>query len=250
MAENKVKDGNYYVVQSFMVKDLKLKGLEKDVYAIIYGFSQAENQTFTGSLQYLADWTNSTKQGILKTLNSLVDKGLIARKENIINNVKFVEYYSTEFNRGIKQSLMGDIKQSLINNIDNNNITDKIENKVSKKESKKSFDEIIAENFENEKVKTELIEFIKMRKQIKKPMTNRALEILIKKLKEMSNNDCDLMVKLLDQSIEHGWQTIYELKDNKTYQNPAEEKPKFIQNKYSKEELDGLFDNIDDIKLV
>lgn len=119
MTENRVKDGNYYVVQSFMVKDLKLKGLEKDVYAIIYGFSQAENQTFTGSLQYLADWTNSTKQGILKTLNSLVERNLICKKENIINGVKFVEYYSTQFNTPIKESLMG-IKESLTNNINNN----------------------------------------------------------------------------------------------------------------------------------
>ena len=129
--ENRVKDGNYYVVQGFMVKDLELKGLEKDVYAIIYGFSQAENQTFTGSLQYLADWTNSSKQGILKCLNSLIEKGLIAKKENVINNVKFVEYYSTEFNGGIKQSLTGGIKQSLTNNIDYNNIVDIYNSKCS-----------------------------------------------------------------------------------------------------------------------
>ena len=46
MVENKVKDGNYYVIQSFMVNELHLKGLERDVYAIIYGFSQSENQRF------------------------------------------------------------------------------------------------------------------------------------------------------------------------------------------------------------
>lgn len=120
--ETRVKDGNYYVVQSFMIKELGLKGLEKDVYAIIYGFSQAENQTFKGSLQYLADWTNSTKQGILKTLNSLINKGLIGRKDCIVNNVKLVEYYTTEFNGGIKLSLIGGGKQSLTNNI---NILDK-----------------------------------------------------------------------------------------------------------------------------
>lgn len=120
--ETRVKDGNYYVVQSFMIKELGLKGLEKDVYAIIYGFSQAENQTFKGSLQYLADWTNSTKQGILKTLNSLINKGLIDRKDCIVNNVKLVEYYTTEFNGGVKLSLMGGGKQSLTNNI---NILDK-----------------------------------------------------------------------------------------------------------------------------
>lgn len=122
MAESRIKDGNYYVVQSFMVKEFKLKGLEKDVFAIIYGFSQAENQWFDGSLQYLADWTTSTKQGVLNALKSLQEKNLIIKEDIFVNGVKFVKYRSTQFNTLIKQSLIPPIKQSLINNIDNNNI--------------------------------------------------------------------------------------------------------------------------------
>ena len=130
----KIKDGNYIVIQSFMINELELKGNELLIYAIIYGFSQDGEQKFTGSLQYLANWTNSTKQGVLKNLKYLVEKGYIQRKENIINGVKFVEYYSTEFNRGIKQSLMGGIKQSLLNNIDINNINNNI---IKEKEIKR-----------------------------------------------------------------------------------------------------------------
>jgi uncharacterized phage protein (TIGR02220 family) len=109
-----------------MVKELGLKGLEKEVYAIIYGFSQAENQKFDGSLQYLADWTLSTKQGIMKVLKNLQDKGLINKEEEYKNGVKFVKYYTTEFNRGGKLSLTECIKHSLTNNIDNNNISNNI----------------------------------------------------------------------------------------------------------------------------
>ena len=123
MAESRVKDGNYYVVQSFMVKELGLKGLEKDVYAIIYGFSQAESQRFDGSLQYLADWTQSTKQGVMKALKSLHEKGLIEKEEEFKNGIKFVKYYSTGFNRDSKQNLMGGSKQSLPNIIKDNNKT-------------------------------------------------------------------------------------------------------------------------------
>lgn len=121
---SKVKDGNYIVIQAFMVKDLKLKGNELLIYAAIYGFSQTENQAFTGSLQYLADWTNSTKQGVIKNLKSLVAKGYITKDEQYINGVKFCEYRTTEFNgvlnkveNPIKQSLTPPIKQSLPNNI-------------------------------------------------------------------------------------------------------------------------------------
>lgn len=139
---SKVKNENYIVIQGFMVKELKLKGNELLIYSIIYGFSQTDNQRFTGGLQYLADWTNSTKQGVIKNLKSLVEKGYIQKEDKIINGVKFCEYYATELNKvlnkveqGIKQSLtptkqslMGGGKQSLNNNIDINNINNNISN--------------------------------------------------------------------------------------------------------------------------
>lgn len=117
---SKLNDNNYINIQSFMVKDLKLKGNELLVYAIIFGFSQTEETAFTGGLQYLAEWTNSTKQGVIKNLKSLAEKGFIVKDERYVSGVKFCEYRSTLFNgvlnsntpeavniveRGIKQSL-------------------------------------------------------------------------------------------------------------------------------------------------
>lgn len=101
-----------------MVKDLKLKGNELIVFAIIYGFTQAENQSYTGSLQYLADWTNCTKQGVLNNLRSLLSKGLIVKKDTFLNGVKFVEYRSNYFNRVLK-NFEYPIKNFLPNNIEN-----------------------------------------------------------------------------------------------------------------------------------
>lgn len=118
---NKVKDGNFITIQAFMVKDLQLKGNELLIYAVIYGFSQNGEDAFSGSLSYICEWTNSTKQGVLKNLKALIDKGLIEKKETYKNGVKFNEYRATEFTP-IKQSLTGGIKQSLPNNIDINNI--------------------------------------------------------------------------------------------------------------------------------
>ena len=143
---------NYIVIQGWMVTELGLKGNELLVYALIYGFSQTKGQVFNGSLQYLADWTNSTKQGVLKNLKSLVEKGLIEKKETIFNGVKSCEYYSTKFNGvkqsligGIKQSLTGGIKQSLTNNIEIDNIDrDNIERKNIKKEK----DSLLIEEFD------------------------------------------------------------------------------------------------------
>ena len=88
---SRVKPENFITIQGWMVK-MGMKGNELLVYAIIYGFSQAEEQCFKGSLRYLADWTNSTKQGVTKNLKSLVDKGYIVKRDIYINGVKYCEY--------------------------------------------------------------------------------------------------------------------------------------------------------------
>lgn len=139
----KVNDENYINIMGWMVNKLHLKGNELLIYAIIYGFSQAEQQTFSGSLQYLADWTNSTRQGVMKNLKSLLDKGLIEKKDININGVKFCEYCTTEllgvYNkvyRGVQQSLTGGVQQSLHNNINIDNTNNNINNNISEKRFK------------------------------------------------------------------------------------------------------------------
>lgn len=148
MKESKVKDENYINIQGWMVTKLGLKGNELLIYAIIYGFSQAEDQAFNGSLQYLADWTNSTKQGVTKNLKALVEKEYIEKEEKYINNVKFCEYRTTKFNTSLnkveypmQQSLTGyttkfntPMQQSLTNNI-NDNIINKLDNIIELKDN-------------------------------------------------------------------------------------------------------------------
>lgn len=133
MAGNKVNRENYIHVAGWMIKDLKLKGNELLIYACIYGFTQTENQVYNGGLQYLADWTNTSKQSVLNNLNSLIEKDLIVKNEKYINGVKFCEYYSKNLNsvlknfeQPIQKSLTGDIQKSLTNNIEVNN---KVNNK-------------------------------------------------------------------------------------------------------------------------
>lgn len=142
---SKVKDENFISISGWMVTRLGLKGNELLVYAIIYGFSQDDETRFTGSLQYLADWTNSTKQSCIKCLKSLAEKGYITKYEKIVNGVKFCEYQafkpksmvvnkveqgSKQSSHGIKQSLTGGIKQSLPNILDNNTLDNTLDNNI------------------------------------------------------------------------------------------------------------------------
>ena len=107
MKESKVNPEQYIVLQGWMVSELNLKGNELIVYACIHGFSQLEGQVFSGSLQYLADWTNSTRQGVVKCLKSLIEKGYIEKADKVINNVKFCEYRTTKFNGGCTTKFNG-----------------------------------------------------------------------------------------------------------------------------------------------
>lgn len=89
----------------------------------------------------------------------------------------------------------------------------KKEIEMLKKERKKetNYDKIINSMVEDEEVKNSIYEFIKMRKLIKKPMTDRALTMLINKLEKLSS-DKDIQIKILEKSILKNWTDIYELK--------------------------------------
>lgn len=245
---SKVKEENYISISGWMVTSLRLKGNELLVYAIIYGFSQDYETRFTGSLQYLADWTNSTKQSCIKCLKSLIEKGYITKHENIVNGVKFCEYQAVKpksmvvnkVEHGSKQSLMGGSKQSLHNTIDNNTLGNNIEIKKERKNKSKSYDEQIAEYTGNEELQDALKAFIQMRAFIKKPMTEYALKLMLKKLDEMGNTD-NTKIAILNQSITNNWQGIFPLKDGNTKHEKQPEK-KYDQNGYeSEEELMAMF---------
>jgi 5-methylcytosine-specific restriction endonuclease McrA len=63
---------------------------------------------------------------------------------------------------------------------------------------------------------TDLIEalksFVEFRKKIKKPMTERAVTLLLKELDKLSTID-EVKIAILEQSILNGWQSVYALKD-------------------------------------
>ena len=155
MRQSKVNKENYVVIQGWMLTDLQLKGNELLVYACIYGFTQHGNQVFSGSWQYLADWTNSTKRGVSNSLKSLVEKGYLEKVDKVINGVKFCEYRAKNFTRVMNKIHEGDEINSLPpseenspNNIEVNNLENKKEYKVF---VKPSLDEVKAYCLERNK---------------------------------------------------------------------------------------------------
>lgn len=88
-----INNNNFVTIQGWMRTKLNLKGNELLAYAVIYGFSQTDGAKFTGSRKYLAEWCGCSMATIDRTLNSLVDKGLISRTSYVTKHgYRAVEY--------------------------------------------------------------------------------------------------------------------------------------------------------------
>lgn len=92
-----MKDNNFIVIQGWMCNKLKLSGNDLLVYALIYGFSQDGESKFTGSISYICNVLNISKNTAKKALDGLVERRLIIKIEIFIKKIKFCEYsFSTE----------------------------------------------------------------------------------------------------------------------------------------------------------
>ena len=148
---NKIKEGNYYTVQSFMRNDLKLKGNELSIYAIIFGFTQDGESWFTGSLTYLQDWLGVSKNTVRSALDSLVGKGFIFKDTQSVNGIVYNRYknnYSvskidtpTQKNTQMYQNLGRGVSKIDTNNKEYN-ILDNINNNIIPSKEKKPYGEL------------------------------------------------------------------------------------------------------------
>jgi len=87
-----MKNENFINIQGWMIKKLKLKGTRLLIYALIYGFSQDEKSRFKGSMQYMADWVGTTRQGVILALNKLLEKKYIRRYETRVKGKKLYDF--------------------------------------------------------------------------------------------------------------------------------------------------------------
>lgn len=117
----------------------------------------------------------------------------------------------------------------------NNTQIEHVEKTTCRKKKKTiSYDDQITEYTQNEDLQNALKAFLQMRSFIKKPMTEYALKLMLKKLDEIGNTD-DTKIAILNQSITNNWQGIFPLKNEYTKQEKQPEK-KYDQNGYGSEE--------------
>ncbi|MEW9939920.1 phage replication initiation protein [Clostridium butyricum] len=89
---------------------------------------------------------------------------------------------------------------------------------IDKKEKYTGLDNIINSYSDDTELICTIRDFLKMRKTIKKPMTDRALKIMLNKLDKYADTP-QKKIKILENSIENSWQGVFPLKDNCTLQH-------------------------------
>lgn len=83
---------------------------------------------------------------------------------------------------------------------------------------------------ENPLLNDAIVEFVKYRKSIKKPMTDKAISLMIGKLNKMTS-DVGEQIEILNQSILNGWQGIFPLNKQNNQNSRTEIVPDWMKKK-------------------
>lgn len=218
--------------------DTRLNALDKVILMEIDSLDQGEKGCYASN-EHLAEFCQCSKTKVSTAISKLIKCGYLYI-QNFDGRKRELKSRVSNFERQDIKNCNADIQNLKESNTDSNTDNNTVSNKKERKSKSKSYDEQIAEYTENEELQNALKAFVQMRSFIKKPMTEYALKLMLKKLDELGNNDMT-KIAILNQSITHNWQGIFPLKDEYTKKEKQPEK-KYDQNGYeSEEELMKMF---------
>lgn len=212
--------------------DTRLNALDKVILMEIDSLDQGKNGCYASN-EHLAEFCQCSKTKVSTTISKLIECGYLYIQNFDGRKRKLKSCLSNFERQNIKncKAAFQNLKES---NTDNNTDNNTVSNKKERKSKSKSYDEQIAGYTQNEELQNALKAFVQMRSFIKKPMTEYALKLMLKKLDELGNNDTT-KIAILNQSITHNWQGVFPLKNEYTKQEKKPEK-KYDQNGYESEE--------------
>lgn len=147
---------------------------------------------------------------------------LIMVDVNAINNraLSWVKWWRPKENKPkvievAEPKVIAEVKPNLVKTrIDKARIDNKIDIKEKDKKEKsedKSSSPLVGKYFENEKVDKLFLDFLDMRKKTRKPATEKAIELLLKKLNKHQNDE--VKAKMIENSIVWNRTWIFDLKE-------------------------------------
>jgi hypothetical protein len=153
-------------------------------------------------------------------LESIEAKSKAGKKSAEIKALKQIQQSSTESTR------VESVDVCSTESTDNDNVNDNVSVSVNEREivkvknnkEPKSLSDFVklieSEKYlgTDENLNKTFINFIQMRISIKKTPTKNAVELLVKSLKQLSNSNKDVAIKIIENSILNNWQKFFELK--------------------------------------
>lgn len=179
-----------------------------------------ERGTFITSYSKLSDATGLTIKQVRNALAKLIQTGEIraelgqGKKYTIIRVCNYDKFQE------------GKVRAELGQSEGTTRATDKNIKNI-KKDKKYYEDDALNQTF---------VDYVDMRKRIKAPMTDRAIQLAIGKLNKLSGGNNEKAIKILEQSIMNSWKGLFELKEEKK----ANKFNNFEGRQYSNDQLEKM----------
>ena len=183
-----------------------------------------------------------SKKQIETALKKLRDEGLIETGNyNVVRYDRTLWYAVTEKGKSIlmygENRFSNDVESnSQIGEIENANLGNRIPSEVepipyintnintdrnSYRNTNNKREAVYYPN--DERLNLAFTDYVEMRKKIKHPMTEKAIDLAMKKLEELSKGDNDVAVQILDQSVLNSWKGLFPLKEEKQQTKKADD---------------------------
>lgn len=216
------KNKNYTTMANYHFMDKSLSWKAKGILSNMLSLPDDWDYSLAGLQTLSSDGMSATRAAI----KELEEHGYLIRKP-IRTNGKFSDWEYIIFEKPQIEKPVAENQQVENPQVENHTqlstnelIPKELSTKEERKKAKASYDEIIDEMISDDELKNAIREFIKMRKLIKKPLTDNALKLAIKKLQKLSNSVYD-QIEIVNTAVMNSWQGFYPLekKGVKNYGN-------------------------------
>jgi DNA-binding transcriptional regulator GbsR (MarR family) len=242
-----IEESNYYKMPK-SIYELDLNSIDREVYMLClenWRLSVSNNWVnesgeiyFYATQEKISEVLKVNKSTIIRSFKKLIENNLLeTEKENGNANKYFLKKIKVvEKNNQCQNATGGKLQPYQWQNATGGKMQpDQWQNATAtsgkmqpnKEEIKKN--NIIRKNiYISERFKQTFSDFLEMRKTIKKPATEKAIEMIIKKLEKVDNEE--LAIQMLERSIINSWQDVYEIRryngDTNNSGNNTKQEPK------------------------
>ncbi len=215
------KDADYFAVWNYLL----LSATHKEIPALFKGqkITLMPGQLITGR-KVISEKFRVSESKVYRILNAFKSEQQIeqqtSNQNSLITILNWEKYQDSE--QQIEQPVNN--KRTASEQPVNTNKNERM------KECNKSF-----KYYDNEALNNTFLQYIEFRKKIRATMTDRAIELAIKKLNDIGKTD-EERVAIINQSIMNGWKGLFELKQVSTPKSTNKFND-FPQRKYEEDKM-------------